>query len=235
MDVKKVMALLKPKAKAFGFNRKELAIVANFIIESLPEDMEEADEESEVMAKIESCMPILRLGQAQAQRSFSKRMKALTMEQNDEEDNDETDDNQDDEETGNTEDVKLPDDAPQWAKAMLTMFTNAMKTNKAGGNNSTPEQTKDDRRNQVKAVVDSLGAYGKTILRKFESKEFAKDEDFANYLDEIKSDALYYRQEAANIGLSKLSQPGAGSPNNIRSFEEKGMSDEELEELAKMY
>ena len=110
-----------------------------------------------------------------------------------------------------------------------------MKSGKTGLHNFTPEQIKDDRRNQVKAVVDSLGAYGKTILRKFESKEFAKDEDFVAYLEEIKNDALYYKQEEANIGLSKLNPPGAGHPNNSRFLrEDSEMSDEELDEIANM-
>lgn len=236
---KKIFSVLKTKAKSLGFSKQELNSVVSLIEQRLDveDDATEEDLDSAVNDAVEEILPFLKLGQAQAQRTIARSKQTTTKKQGDEADDADEADDDSDGQGDDADEVELPDDAPQWAKAMAKMFSNAMKSGKTKLNNFTPEQIKDDRRNQVKAVVDSLGAYGKIVLKKFESREFAKDEDFTAFLEEVKSDADDYKQEAANIGLSKLGRPGAGNPRNNSHFlgEPQGMSDEELDELAKMF
>lgn len=235
---KKIFSVLKTKAKSLGFSKQELNSVVSLIEQRLDveDDATEEDLDSAVNDAVEEILPFLKLGQAQAQRTIARSRQTKANSQGDDADEADDDSESQGDDADDADEVELPDDAPQWAKAMAKMFSNAMKSGKTGLHNFTPEQIKDDRRNQVKAVVDNLGAYGKIVMKKFESKEFANDEEFTAYMREVKKDAEDYQQEASDLGLSKLSKPGAGSPNNSKSFlsEPKGMSDEELDELAKM-
>ena len=87
MDVKQqVFMRLKPKAKAFGFNKKELQGVAAKIADNLTfeEDALEEDVNASIDEKIDAVLPFLQMAQAQANRIIDASRKATMIDDDDE-------------------------------------------------------------------------------------------------------------------------------------------------------
>ena len=218
MNTRKVLELLKPKAKALGFSRKELASVANTILDSLPEDMDEADEESEVSRKIDEYLPLLKVSQSAATRMAGTRTRSAKDE------DDEADDDLDDEPTRTRSD-KDDDfsDAPRWARRLVKMFEQ--------GSDSTVK-----RRAKVEALVEDMGKLGKHYLRDFDRHTFRSNEEWEEYFADLKDEILEYKRDVADEGLETLSRPAGATEGRIRhiAHNDNGVfSDEEIKRLAK--
>ena len=132
MDRKQqVLLKLKPKVKAFGFNKKELMSVAAKIADNLTsaDDASDEDVNAEIDTQIDAVLSYLQVGQSFANRVIEENRKKN--------DDDETGDDDDDESSNTTNrqagsNKKNPknkgknDDAPEWAKSMLDTV-NALK------------------------------------------------------------------------------------------------------------
>ena len=98
MDRKQQVFLkLKPKVKAFGFNKKELMSVAAKIADNLTstDDASDEDVNAEIDTAIDAVLPYLQVSQ-----SFANRVIEENRKKND--DDDETDDDDDDESSNST-------------------------------------------------------------------------------------------------------------------------------------
>lgn len=223
MNKRKVLELLKPKAKALGFSRKELARVANVILDSLPEDLEEADEESEVSRKIDEYLPLLQVSQSAATRMAGTRTRSTRDDEPDEDPDDEADDELDDEptRTRSTRDDEFAD-APRWAKRLAKMF----------------EQNSDSsikRRAKVEALVDGMGRMGKHYLRDFDRHTFRNNEEWEEYFADLKDEIHEIVREKNDEALEGMTKPAMAveGRRTRRKDDDELMSDEEVIKFAK--
>ncbi|WP_106828069.1 hypothetical protein [Parabacteroides pacaensis] len=232
MDRKQqVLLKLKPKVKAFGFNKKELMSVAARIADNLTsaDDASDEDVNAEIDTQIDAVLPYLQVGQSLANRVIEENRKKN--------DDDETDDDDDDgpSNTANRQpgsNKKNPknkgknDDAPEWAKSMLDTV-NALKdevTTLKG------EKITNSRKAKLQAVLKDAGTFGTRTLKSFSKMSFENDEEFEEFLSEVEEDVKSYNQERADAGLSTMGTPpaaGGGKPKEDEPF-----SDNEIDAMA---
>lgn len=232
MDRKQqVLLKLKPKVKAFGFNKKELMSVAAKIADNLTsaDDASDEDVNAEIDTQIDAVLPYLQVGQSLANRVIEENRKKN--------DDDETDDDDDDELSNTTNrqagsNKKNPknkgknDDAPEWAKSMLDTV-NALKdevTTLKG------EKITTTRKAKLEAVLKDSGTFGTRTLKSFNKMSFENDDEFEEFLSEVEEDLKTYNQERADAGLSTMGTPpaaGGGKPKDDEPF-----SDNEIDAMA---
>ena len=159
-----VFVKLKLKAKALGFNKKELQGIAAKIADNLKseEDASEEDVNAEIDEQIDAVLPYLTFGQSQANRLLDEWKK------NHPDPDDDTDDGEEDDTSGQkqqrqTGSKKNPqnkgkndDYAPEWAKGMVkTIETLTGKISALEGEKKISEQ-----RAKLEAVLKDTGAFG---------------------------------------------------------------------------
>lgn len=213
--------MLKPKAKMLGFSRKELAKVAEAIMAALPEDIDEADEESSINQKIDEYLPLLQVGQSAASRQATASTRSMADVDDEPEDEFANRKPRGNRHAGEDDDDDFAD-APRWAKRLAKMF----------------EQNSDSsvkRRAKVEALVADMGNMGKHLLRDFDRHSFKSEDEWEDYYADLQDEIAEIRQESANSGLAHLSKPVGAKPGRTRGrgFDEEPMSDEEIRELAK--
>lgn len=232
MDRKQqVLLKLKPKVKAFGFNKKELMSVAAKIADNLTSEDDASDEDvnAEIDTQIDAVLPYLQVSQ-----SFANRVIEENRKKND--DDDETDDDDDDEPSNPTNrqpgsNKKNPknkgknDDAPEWAKGMMqTIETLTGKISALEG-----EKLTTSRKAKLEALLKDAGTFGTRTLKSFNKMNFENDEEFEEFLSEVEEDLKAYNQERADAGLSTMGTPpaaGGGKPK-----ESEVITDSQLKEL----
>lgn len=233
MDRKQqVLLRLKPKVKAFGFNKKELMSVAAKIADNLTsaDDASDEDVNAEIDTAIDAVLPYLQVGQ-----SFANRVIEENRKKND--DDDETDDDDDDESSNTTNrqtgsNKKNPknkgknDNAPEWAKGMMqTIETLTDKISASEGDKITTS-----RKAKLEALLKNAGTFGSRTLKSFSKMSFESDEEFEEFYSEVEEDLKAYNQERADAGLSTMGTPptaGDGKPK-----EEEPFNDNEIDEMA---
>lgn len=232
MDRKQqVLLKLKPKVKAFGFNKKELMSVAAKIADNLTsaDDASDEDVNAEIETAIDAVLPYLQVSQ-----SFANRVIEENRKKND--DDDEPDD--DDDESSNTPNRQLDstpknpknkgknDDAPEWAKGM--MQTIEILTGKISALEG--EKIETSRKAKLESLLKNSGTFGSRTLKNFSKMSFENDEEFEEFYSEIEKDLKAYNQERADAGLSTMGTPpaaGGGKPKDEEPF-----SDNEISEMA---
>lgn len=235
MDRKQqVLLRLKPKVKAFGFNKKELMSVAAKIADNLTsvDDASNEDVNAEIDTAIDAVLPYLQVSQ-----SFANRVIEENRKKND--DDDETD--VDDDDSSNTQNrqsgsnKKNPqnkgknDDTPEWAKGLVqTVQTLNDEIVALKG-----EKVTTNRRDKLESLLKDAGTFGTRILKSFNKMKFENDEEFEEFYSEVQEDLKSYNQERADTGLSSLGDPpGAGSKNKEKN---EVISDAELDALANSF
>lgn len=218
-----VLQALKPKVKAFGFNKNELKGVAAKIANNLTleDDASEEDINEAIDNAIDAVLPYLEMGQKQANRVINdyKRKSENPIEEEEEEE----------EETKpqkRAATAKKEEDVPAWAQAM-------MKTMEAlSGEVSTMkgEKLSNSRKSRLEELLKDAGSYGHRTLKNFAKMKFENDEEFDDFFEEVEADLKAYNQERANDGLSKLGKtPLVGGGNK-----EEVLSDDEVKALANL-
>ncbi len=233
MDRKQqVLLRLKPKVKAFGFNKKELMSVAAKIADNLTstDDASEEDVNAEIDTAIDAALPYLQVSQ-----SFANRVIEENRKKND--DDDETDDEGDDESSNaincqsgsnkkNPKNKGKNDDTPEWAKGMLqTIETLTGKISALEG-----EKLVASRKAKLEALLKDTGTFGSRTLKSFSKMSFENDEEFEEFYSEVEEDLKAYNQERADAGLSTTGMPPAAGGG--KSKEEEPFSDNEIDEMA---
>ena len=233
MDRKQqVLLRLKPKVKAFGFNKKELMSVAAKIADNLTstDDASDEDVNAEIDTAIDAVLPYLQVSQSFANRVIEENRKKN--------DDDETDDDDDDESSTSTNrqpgsNKKNPqnkgknDDAPEWAKGLVQtvqILNDEIAALKG-------EKVTTTRREKLESLLKDAGTFGTRTLKSFNKMKFENDEEFEEFYSEVEEDLKSYNQERADAGLSSLGNPpGAGSKKQEKN---EVLTDEEVIAIAK--
>lgn len=233
MDRKQqVLLRLKPKVKAFGFNKKELMSVAAKIADNLTstDDASDEDVNAEIDTAIDAVLPYLQVSQSFANRVIEENRKKN--------DDDETDDDDDDESSNSTNrqpgsNKKNPqnkgknDDAPEWAKGLVQtvqILNDEIAALKG-------EKVTTTRRENLESLLKDAGTFGTRTLKSFNKMKFENDEEFEEFYSEVEEDLKSYNQERADAGLSSLGNPpGAGSKKQEKN---EVLTDEEVIAIAK--
>lgn len=233
MDRKQqVLLRLKPKVKAFGFNKKELMSVAAKIADNLTstDDASDEDVNAEIDTAIDAVLPYLQVSQ-----SFANRVIEENRKKNDDED--ETDDDDDDSNTQNRQpgSKKNPqnkgknDDTPEWAKGLVQTVQSLNDEIAA----LKGEKVTTTRRGKLESLLKDAGTFGTRTLKSFNKMKFENDEEFEEFYSEVEEDLKSYNQERADAGLSGLcNPPGAGSKKQEKN---EVISDAELDALANSF
>lgn len=206
------MSRLKPKVKAFGFNKKELKGLAAKIAENLEstEDASDEDVNAEIDEAIEAVLPFLALGQSYANRLVGEAKKN----DGENDDNDEEEDGEDatsSKQTGKStkKSTKAKDDEePKWFKT----YRETMEKKFADLEGTRTTET---RKGKLEKLIKDSGltdkdVFGKQILKGFARMSFENDDDFDEYFSEIEESVKSYNQELADKGLGGT-PPGAGN------------------------
>ncbi len=248
---KKVLTVLKTKAKQLGFSYQELKSVAAKIADNLEleDDASDEDVNSAIENAVDDAMEFLSVSQSAAQRAIANYKAKHNVSDDDDDDADGGEGDDDTSNDGNgkkgkknrqqrqspksDEDTDDNNSTPAWAKSL----TDAIKS--LGDKVSSLERGKvsDGRRIKLQELLKDTGKFGERKLKDFDriADTFKDDEDFDQYFDEVSEDLDAYNQERADAGLSKLGKPGAGSPHNKGGDEPEKpaeLTDEELDALA---
>lgn len=233
MDRKQqVLLRLKPKVKAFGFNKKELMSVAAKIADNLTptDDASDEDVNAEIDTAIDAVLPYLQVSQSFANRVIEENRKKN--------DDDETDDDDDDESSNSTnrqpgsnkkkkQNKGKNDDAPEWAKGLVQtvqILNDEIAALKG-------EKVTTTRREKLESLLKDAGTFGTRTLKSFNKMKFENDEEFEEFYSEVEEDLKSYNQERADAGLSSLGNPpGAGSKKQEKN---EVLTDEEVIAIAK--
>ena len=224
MDRKQqVLLRLKPKVKAFGFNKKELMSVAAKIADNLTstDDASDEDVNAEIDTAIDAVLPYLQVSQ-----SFANRVIEENRKKNDDDESSNSTNRQPGLNKKNSQN-KGKNDAPDWAKSMMqTIEALTGKISALEGEKLTAS-----RKSKLEALLKDAGTFGTRTLKSFNKMKFENDEEFEEFYSEVEEDLKSYNQERADAGLSSLGNPpGAGSKKQEKN---EVLTDEEVIAIAK--
>ena len=249
---KKVLTVLKTKAKQLGFSYQELKSVAAKIANNLEleDDASDEDVNSAIENAVDDAMEFLSVSQSAAQRAIANYKAKHNVSDDDDDDADGGEGDDDDttkdgngkkgkknrqqrQSSKSDEDTDDNNSTPEWAKSL----TDAIKS--LGDKVSSLERGKvsDGRRIKLQELLKDTGKFGERKLKDFDriADTFKDDEEFDQYFDEVSEDLDAYNQDRADAGLSKLGKPGAGSPRNKGGEDDdkpEEITDDELDALA---
>lgn len=233
MDKKQlVFSKLKPKAKAYGFNVKELKGIAAKIADNLTseDDASEEDVNAEIDTQIDAVLPYLSFAQSQANRLLDEWKK-----KNPVADIDDDDDDDDDEPskgklsknvTTKSKKTKTEDEEPAWFKAYREMVDERFA--KMDG-----EKTSNSRKAKLEALLKDTGTFGTRTLKSFTKMSFNDDDEFDEFYAEVEADLKAFNQERADAGLSAMGNP-PGAVKGGKKEEIEVLTDDEVKALANL-
>lgn len=225
-----VLLRLKPRAKALGFNKKELMGIAAEIADNLTstDEASEEDVNAEIDAQIEAVLPYLSFGQSQANRLLDEyRKKQETIDEEEEEgDEDENPKNPKSPKQKKSQVGKKSEETPEWAKSLLqTVETLNGKIAALEGDKVTT-----NRRSKLEALLKDTGTFGSRTLKSFSKMKFDSDDEFDEFYSEVEDDLKALIQERADAGLKGF----GGSPDigGKPPKENEPFSDDEIDAMA---
>ncbi len=235
---RKVLQLLKTKAKALGFSRSEIKSIAARITDNLNLDENASDEEidSAIEDAVDDAMPFLQVSQSAAQRAIAKYKAEHDSNSNDEPDDDDDDGQNEPEQNRKSPKGRKSEDAIDENNPFYKMLKDISDKVNGMGNEITALKAgnvANSRKTKVQKLVKGTGTFGKRILREFDRMSFKDEDDFDEYLDGIKDDLETENKERKERGLDALGNPPAGGWNHTPAPREKVLSDDEVKELAK--
>lgn len=225
-----VLVKLKLKAKALGFNSKELKGIAAKIADNLAseEDASDEDVDAEIDKEIEIALRYLSFGQSQANRLLDEWKKNHPeTDDDDDDDDDDTSKNQKRQAGSNKKNPqnKGNDDAPAWAQGLVqTVQTLNDELAALKG-----EKITTTRREKLESLLKDTGAFGTRTLKSFNKMKFENDEEFEEFYSEVEGDLKTYNQERADAGLSALGVPPSGGQGKSK---EELLTDAEIDAIA---
>lgn len=231
MDRKQqVLLRLKPKVKAFGFNKKELMSVAAKIADNLTsaDDASDEDVNAEIDTAIDAVLPYLQVSQSFANRVIEEnRKKNDGYDDPDGDDPSDSTNRQPDSDKKKSKNKEKNDDTPEWAKGLVqTVQTLNDEIAALKG-----EKVTTTRREKLESLLKDAGTFGTRTLKSFNKMRFENDEEFEQFYSEVEEDLESYNQERADAGLSSLGDPpGAGSKKKEKN---EVLTDEEVIAIAK--
>ena len=239
---RKVLEALKTNRdiKALGFSRKELKGVAANVANKLQLKDDATDEEvSEgISDAIDDVLPLLQLTQSAADRQVSEYKNAHPAPDDDDVPDDEPDD--DDvpaRRSPSRKGKKGKKDSDDDDSATLNAIKELIKdvaTLQSDVTALKSGNTTNSRTAKVRELLKDTGKFGERRLKSFSHMKFENEEEFEDYLDELKEDIEEENKERLEKGLEKLGRIPAPDTKPQPKEEDKLMSDDEVKRLAKM-
>lgn len=233
---RKVLDVLKTNkdVKALGFSRKELKGIAANVADKLKleDDATDDDVSDAISNAIDDVLPLLKLTQSAVDRQVQDYKRS------NEDDDDDDDDG--DEEPGrkspsknNRKSKKDGDEDESATLAAIKKLTEVVSTLQGDVTALKSGNTTNSRRAKVEKLLANTGKFGERQLKAFSRISFKDDDDFEDYLEELKEEIEEENQDRANHGLDKLGNiPAPDKKNNKK--EEELMSDDDVKKLAQM-
>lgn len=223
----RVYLRLKTKARAFGFNRKQLMGVAADIADKLEADENAPEEEldAEIDKAIDAVIPSLKLAQSLADSQMEEWRRKNETTEADEDDDDAQDDDAASRKSGQrgkskTKSGEGDDGIPEWAKGLME----SIKTLSEDVVSIKSDKIATSRRTRLEELVKDSGTFGSSKLKDFARMNFKDDDDFEEFLEEVKEDVKTYDKENPKGGKGGMTIP----PFNVSGG--KGNEDEVLSE-----
>lgn len=118
------------------------------------------------------------------------------------------------------DDVELPADTPEWAKAFMKSQKDEAEALKAEIASIKGEKVTSTRREQfIKSMEGTSQEYQAKELKRFDRITFKDDEDFKTFLEDTKDDHAGAVQEEANGGLGGDRPAGSGVSTETKKGE----------------
>lgn len=239
---RKVLEALKTNRdiKALGFSRKELKGVAANVANKLQLKDDATDEEvSEgISDAIDDVLPLLQLTQSAADRQVSEYKNAHPAPDDDDVPDDEPDDDDVPARRSPSQKGKKgkkdSDDDDSATLNAIKELTKAVATLQGDVTALKSGNTTSSRTAKVRELLKDTGKFGERRLKSFSHMKFENEEEFEDYLDELKEDIEEENKERLEKGLEKLGRIPAPDTKPQPNKEDKLMSDDEVKELAKM-
>ena len=239
---KKVLEALKTNRdiKALGFSRKELKGVAANVANKLQLKDDATDEEvSEgISDAIDDVLPLLQLTQSAADRQVSEYKNAHPAPNDEDVPYDEPDDDDVPARRSPSQKGKKgkkdSDDDDSATLNAIKELTRAVATLQVDVTALKSGNTTNSRTAKVRELLKDTGKFGERRLKSFSRMKFENEEEFEDYLDELKEDIEEENKERLEKGLEKLGRIPAPDTKPQPKEEDKLMSDDEVKKLAKM-
>lgn len=237
---RKVLDALKTNRdiKALGFSRKELKGVAANVANKLQLKDDATDEEvSEgISDAIDDVLPLLQLTQSAADRQVSEYKNAHPAPDDDLDPDDDPDDDpaRRSPSRKGKKGKKDSDDDDSATLTAIKELTKAVATLQGDVTALKSGNTTSSRTAKVRELLKDTGKFGERRLKSFSRMKFENEEEFEDYLDELKEDIEEENKERLEKGLEKLGRIPAPDTKPQQKEEDKLMSDDEVKKLAQM-
>lgn len=257
MYKQKVLEALKPKAKAFGFNTKELEGIAESISNNLKLEENASDEDvnAAIDNAINAVLPVFTQAQSMANRVIEKKTRELAAQASNnaggENGGNGSQENQNNgngngangnggngngaDNNGNNGGANKGNDdngkaiAEQIAAA-LKPFTEKIDALNGVINAMQTEKTTTTRKQRLEKLLENSGAFGTRTLKNFAKMSFDSDDEFNEFLTDVESDLKAYNQERADAGLQQFGVPPTQNPLKTKP-EVKPLTEQEIKDL----
>lgn len=234
--LRKVLEMLKTNKdiKALGFSRRELKGIAANVADKLKleEDATDEDVSEAISSAIDDVLPLLKLTQSAVDRQVQD-YKRSTEDDDDDDEDGEKEPNRRNPSQKNPKSKKDSDVADSATLAALKELTQVVTALQGEVNTLKTGNTTNSRRAKVEKLLTDTGKFGERQLRAFSRMSFKDEEEFEEYLEDLKEDIEAENQERADRGLGKLGNIPAPDKNQNNN-EEELMSDEDVKKLAQM-
>ena len=234
--LRKVLEMLKTNKdiKALGFSRKELKGIAANVADKLKleEDATDEDVSEAISSAIDDVLPLLKLTQSAVDRQVQDYKRSI--EEDDDDYDDDKEPNRRSPSQKNPKSKKDSDDADSATLAALKELTQVVTALQGEVNTLKTGNTTNSRRAKVEKLLTDTGKFGERQLRAFSRMSFKDEEEFEEYLEDLKEDIEVENQERADRGLGKLGNIPAPDKNQNNNKEDELMSDEDVKKLAQM-
>ena len=250
----KVLKALKTsdEVKALGFDKDEIKRLASNIDKklNLEDDASDEDVESAIDEAVENAIPYLKMAQSSASRIVKKKLAKSKKDEDDDEDDDDDDEPVDDDDDEDDDDepkgkkskkskkskknrqTKSDDDDDEVKSMLKTLLKKVEKQDETIAN-LRKGNTEDKRRSKLEKLLKDTGSFGKRYLRQFDKMNFEDDDEFEEFLEEVKDDLEETNQERANAGLDKLGiKVASTSKKDDEDEQTEVVTDDELDALA---
>lgn len=235
--LRKVLETLKTNKdiKALGFSRRELKGIAANVADKLKLEDEATDEDvsEAISSAIDDVLPLLKLTQSAVDRQVQE-FKRSTDDDDDDDDDDDPEPNRRSPSRKNPKSKKDSDDADSATLTALKELTQVVTALQGEVNTLKTGNTTNSRRAKVEKLLTDTGKFGERQLKAFSRMSFKDDDEFEDYLEDLKEDVEAENQDRADRGLEKLGNIPSPDKNGKDKKEDELMSDDEVKKLAQM-
>ena len=236
--LRKVLETLKTNKdiKALGFSRRELKGIAANVADKLQLEDEATDEEvsEAISSAIDDVLPLLKLTQSAVDRQVQDYKRSTADDDDDDDDDDDIEPSRRSPSRKNPKSKKDSDDADSATLAALKKLTQVVTALQGEVNTLKTGNTANSRRAKVEKLLTDTGKFGERQLKAFSRMSFKDEEEFEDYLEDLKEDIEAENQDRADRGLEKLGNIPSPDKNGKDKKEDELMSDDEVKKLAQM-